>query len=205
MLRKSVIAVIERYRKQGLPRKPVFAVWIGGGDRAAEIVDAAGIPSTQPNPMRSPASCIWSAISASLRRDADGDATELAAGFCAGCRAVRPIIEAALRERGTQRAWLDPVEMTRRFLGLRDRQSHRRALRATRTKPSRLTKPHLAEGNAVVLKIQSPDIVHKSEVGGVRLNLTTVHAVRRGGRGHSRAGTGGEARGLDRRRYASFR
>ena len=40
-------------------------------------------------------------------------------------------------------------------------------------------RPHLAEGNSVVLKILSPDIVHKSEVGGVRLNLTTEQAVRR--------------------------
>ena len=39
-------------------------------------------------------------------------------------------------------------------------------------------KPHLAAGNAVVLKILSPDIVHKSEVGGVRLGLITEHDVR---------------------------
>jgi len=38
-------------------------------------------------------------------------------------------------------------------------------------------RPHLADCNAVVVKIQSPDIVHKSEVGGVRLNLTTERAV----------------------------
>jgi acetyltransferase len=38
--------------------------------------------------------------------------------------------------------------------------------------------PHLTAGNSVVLKILSPDIVHKSEVGGVRLNLTTERAVR---------------------------
>ena len=39
-------------------------------------------------------------------------------------------------------------------------------------------KPHLDQGSAVVLKIQSPDIVHKSEVGGVQLNLTSEHSVR---------------------------
>src|SRR5262249_62381668 len=39
-------------------------------------------------------------------------------------------------------------------------------------------RPHLAKGDAVVLKIQSRDIVHKSELGGVRLNLTTEAAVR---------------------------
>jgi acetyltransferase len=36
----------------------------------------------------------------------------------------------------------------------------------------------LAARNPVVLKIQSPDITHKSEVGGVRLNLMDERAVR---------------------------
>ena len=38
--------------------------------------------------------------------------------------------------------------------------------------------PLLAEGSTVVAKILSPDIVHKSEVGGVRLNLASERAVR---------------------------
>ena len=38
--------------------------------------------------------------------------------------------------------------------------------------------PLLAEGSTVVAKILSPDIIHKSEVGGVRLNLTSERAVR---------------------------
>jgi acetyltransferase len=38
--------------------------------------------------------------------------------------------------------------------------------------------PFLAQGTTVVAKISSPDIVHKSEVGGVRLNLTSEAAVR---------------------------
>src|SRR5262252_7283216 len=39
-------------------------------------------------------------------------------------------------------------------------------------------RPFLAEGSGVVAKILSPDIVHKSEVGGVRLNLISEGAVR---------------------------
>src|SRR5579863_2045582 len=42
---QSVIAVTERHRKAHSPAKPVFAVWIGGSDPAAEAFDAAGIPS----------------------------------------------------------------------------------------------------------------------------------------------------------------
>jgi acetyltransferase len=38
--------------------------------------------------------------------------------------------------------------------------------------------PFLAKGETVVVKILSPDIVHKSEVGGVRLNLTSAATVR---------------------------
>ncbi|MEX2035068.1 MAG: GNAT family N-acetyltransferase, partial [Xanthobacteraceae bacterium] len=39
--------------------------------------------------------------------------------------------------------------------------------------------PFLADGSTVVVKILSPDIVHKSDVGGVRLNLASAAAVRR--------------------------
>ena len=38
--------------------------------------------------------------------------------------------------------------------------------------------PFLAKGGTVAVKILSPDIVHKSDVGGVRLNLTSERAVR---------------------------
>ena len=38
--------------------------------------------------------------------------------------------------------------------------------------------PWLNKGEAVVAKILSPDIIHKSDVGGVRLNLTSAATVR---------------------------
>jgi acetyltransferase len=40
-------------------------------------------------------------------------------------------------------------------------------------------KPVLAEGGTVAVKILSPDIVHKSDIGGVTLDLTTEEAVRK--------------------------
>ena len=45
-------------------------------------------------------------------------------------------------------------------------------------KPPPPRRPCWREGSGVVAKILSPDIVHKSEVGGVRLNLTNEAAVR---------------------------
>ena len=45
-------------------------------------------------------------------------------------------------------------------------------------KPRRPRRPLLAGGGTVAVKILSPDIVHKSDVGGVRLNLTSEQAVR---------------------------
>ena len=58
-----------------------------------------------------------------------------------------------------------------------------------------------AQGATVVLKIMSRDIVHKSDVGGVVLNLTSADAVRaRDGR-YSGAGEGAAARSADIRRH----
>ena len=59
-----------------------------------------------------------------------------------------------------------------------------------RHEPHPVTKPHLArtadeavevaetEGYPVVLKIHSPQITHKTDVGGVQLNLKDADAVR---------------------------
>ena len=54
----------------------------------------------------------------------------------------------------------------------------RRSLARDPDEAAAAAKPHLDQGSAVVLKIQSPDIVHKSDVGGVRLNLTSEQTVR---------------------------
>jgi acetyltransferase len=95
--------------------------------------------------------------------------------FAPNMPAVRPIIDSALADK---RSWLDPVEMTKLFsaYGIAIAPAE---LARTPDEAVAAAKPHLAAGNAVVLKILSPDIVHKSEVGGVRLNLITEQDVRR--------------------------
>jgi len=93
--------------------------------------------------------------------------------FVPDVAAVRPIIDGVLREK---RSWLDPIEMARMFAayGISITPA---TLAHTADEAVAAAKPYLAAGTPVVLKIQSPDIVHKSEVGGVRLNLANERAV----------------------------
>jgi acetyltransferase len=91
--------------------------------------------------------------------------------------AVRPLIEAALRDFRNGYAWLDPIAIAK-VLAAYGIAITPASLGRDPDEAAAAARPHLAQGGAVVLKIQSPDIVHKSEVGGVRLNLTTEAAVR---------------------------
>src|SRR5271169_4489631 len=169
---KSVIAVTEGHRKKHSHAKPVFAVWIGGSDSASEAFNAAGIPDYATES---------EAVSGFMHLVRHREAREqlmatppsMPQGFAPDAAVIRPIIDTVLRER---RTWLDPMEMTKVFSAYE--------ISITQASPARnadeavaVARPHLAAGNAVVLKILSPDIVHKSEVGGVRLNLTTEQAV----------------------------
>src|SRR6185503_16575607 len=87
---------------------------------------------------------------------------------------ARRVIEAAVRE---GRTWLDPIEVTR-LLAAYSIPIVPAVLAHDPDEAAALAAPLLADGSTVVVKILSPDIVHKSEVGGVRLNLTSERAVR---------------------------
>src|SRR5262249_54998981 len=83
------------------------------------------------------------------------------------------VIDAALRDR---RTWLDPLEITR-LLNAYGIPITPATLAHDAEEAVKAARPYLAQGKAVVVKVLSPDIVHKSEVGGVRLNLTNESAV----------------------------
>ena len=170
---KSVIAVTERHRQKRVPAKPVFAMWIGESDTAAEAFEAAGIPS-----YATESTAIFGfTYLVRYRESRDllmATPPSLPQDFAPDVAAVRPVIEAVLRE---GRTWLDPVELTRLFSGYGIPITPA-ALARNADEAVAAARPHLAGGTPVVLKIQSPDIVHKSEVGGVRLNLASENAVR---------------------------
>jgi acetyltransferase len=94
--------------------------------------------------------------------------------FAPDSAALRPIIAAALQQK---RGWLDPIEIAKVFAAYGIPLTPV-TLARTAEEAAEAARPHLAGGGAVVLKILSPDIVHKSDVGGVRLNLTAESAVR---------------------------
>ena len=174
---KAVVAVAERHRAKNVPPKPVFAVWVGGGDRAAEIFGDAGIPeyATETDAV---AGFMHLVQYRQSRRQLMATPPSLRQDFAPDKLAVRPIIEAALRERAAgQLAWLDPIAINR-VLSAYGIAITPASLARDPDEAAIAARPHLANGDAVVLKIQSPDIVHKSDVGGVRLNLTSEQAVR---------------------------
>jgi acetyltransferase len=88
--------------------------------------------------------------------------------------AARQIVSTALAE---GRAWLEPVEI-KRLLEAYQIPMVATFAAADAEEAVAHASTLFAQGATVVLKILSRDIVHKSDVGGVVLNLTTVDAVR---------------------------
>ena len=170
---KSVVAVTERHRQKRVAAKPVFAMWIGGGGSASAAFAAAGIPSYATES---------SAIAGFMHLVRYRETRELLMAtppsmpqdFVPDIAAVRPVVDGVLRD---QRTWLDPIEMSRVFAAYGVSITPA-TLAPSAAEAVAAAKSYLAAGTPVVLKIQSPDIVHKSEVGGVRLNLTSERAVR---------------------------
>jgi acetyltransferase len=170
---KSVVAVTRQHCNTLVPAKPVLAVWVGGDPEACAAFDAAGIPNyaTESEAVGGFMHLVRyrQAIDALMATP-----PSLPQDFAPDVVAAKRVIDKALSE---GRAWLDPVEITQLFDAY--------ALPVT---PARLApdpdaavaaaSPFLAAGQSVVLKIQSPDIIHKSDVDGVRLNLRDADAVR---------------------------
>jgi acetyltransferase len=174
---KAVIAVTEQHRKRRVAAKPVFAVWVGGGDRASEVFENAGIPD-YPTESHAVAGFMHLVRYRGSREQLMATPPSLPQDFAPDALAVRLTIDAALRDSGSDRqVWLDPIEINK-VLSAYGIAITPASLARDPDEAVAAAKPYLAKGDAVVLKILSPDIVHKSEVGGVQLGLTGEQAVR---------------------------
>ena len=170
---KSVATVVSEHRSRLHPPKPVFAVWVGDDGEASTVLEAAGIPHYS-----SESDAVHGFMHLVRYREALDELMEappsLPKEFKPDVDAARQIVESVVAD---SRAWLNPVEVTRLLEAyaipitpaLLARDADEAAVAAA---------PLIADGYAVAIKIYSPDIVHKSEVKGVRLNLVTESDVR---------------------------
>ncbi|NVO16452.1 MAG: bifunctional acetate--CoA ligase family protein/GNAT family N-acetyltransferase [Rhodoplanes sp.] len=168
----AVVEVIQRERSRSMMRKPVLTVWVGDRGDATRIFDEAGIPHYD-----SETEAIRGFMHLVRYREATDSLMEtppsVPTQFVSDTETARSVVAAAIKARKT---WLDPMEieavLTAYSIPIAPSHLARNGFEAARA-----ARAYLAKGQAVVLKILSPDIVHKSEIDGVRLNLLTEDAV----------------------------
>jgi acetyltransferase len=169
-------AVVEVVRQPPGQRrqKPVLATWIGDDRKASAAFERASIPH-----YANEAEAVRGFMHLVRYREATDALMEtppsLPEAFLPDTAAARAVIDGALT---AGRTWLDPLAIDRIL-----RAYHIPAapvLLATGPEDAaQKAEPLLRNGQSVVVKVLSPDIVHKSEVGGVKLNLTNAEAVKR--------------------------
>jgi acetyltransferase len=170
----AVAGLVSRYRQQhpGFA-KPVPAVWVGAEQSTWSRLSDAGIPNypTEDDAVRGFMYLVQHReVVEALAQVPPAMPVE----FVPDIDAARRIVTAALVE---GRAWLDPIEI-KRLLEAYQIPMVPTFAAADADEAALHASALFAAGATVVLKILSRDIVHKSDVGGVVLNLTTVDAVR---------------------------
>src|SRR5579863_7398975 len=165
---------IKDYRaKAGASSKFVLVAWVGTDELAAPIFDEAAIPH-----FPTEADAVQAFMHMARHREAMDDLMaippSISASFTPHPEHARKMIENALAE---NRSWLDPIEIASLF---KDYSIPMVPTLAARSPDDAVEKaaPFLEKGLAVAVKILSLDITHKSDVGGVALNLATNQEVR---------------------------
>src|SRR6266404_3424477 len=170
----TVTALVSKYRQQHRDSaKPVLAVWVGADQKIVDLLSEAGIPNypTEDDAVRGFMHLVrHREVVEALAQVPPA----MPGSFAPDIQAARRVVAAALAD---GRHFLDPIEIKRLFdvyeiamvptFAAADAEqavAHASAL--------------FAQGATVVLKVMSRDIVHKSDVGGVVLNLTSADAVR---------------------------
>jgi acetyltransferase len=171
---EAVVATVTSSRASGARRKPIFAVWLGEDERAAHAFETARIPH-----FATEAEAVRGFMHLVRYREAQDDLMEtpdsLPVDFVPDTMAAQQVVADAIAD---GREWLDPLQVNA-LLRAYDIPAAPVTLAHDATEAVVAARPILAEGGTVAVKILSPDIVHKSDIGGVKLDLTSEAAVRR--------------------------
>ena len=170
----TVTGLVSEYRrKHRRSAKPVLAVWVGADQKIIDLLSGAGIPNypTEDDAVLGFMHLVrHREVVATLAQVPPAMPSE----FAPDTNVARGIVAAALAD---GRQWLDPVEIKRLLEAYEIPMVPTFAASDAEQAVAHASKL-FAQGATVVLKIMSRDIVHKSDVGGVVLNLTTADAVR---------------------------
>jgi acetyltransferase len=171
---RAVTDVIKRHRAKGFQQKPVFAAWIGEDPDSARVFEAARIPH-----YATEADAVRGFIQLVRYREAQTELMEtpdnLPHDFSPDPEAARAIVAEVLAQ---NRRWLNPLEVDA-LLRAYDIPTAPVTLAKTPDEAVKAAQPIITEGGRVAVKVLSPDIVHKSDVGGVQLDLSTEESVRK--------------------------
>ena len=153
-----------------LRRKPLFAVWLGASPQSDRIFEEARIPHYQTGAMAG----FMHLVTWGRNREAlMATPPNLPEGFSPDVETARAIIAGVLA-RGD--VWLDPIEATGLFEAYAIPIAQA-ILARTAEEAAQAAGPLLAAHGRCVVKIHSRDIQHKSDVGGVVLDLASPQAA----------------------------
>lgn len=153
-------------------RKPVLAVWIGRDEETRALFEAAGIPDF-PSEMDALRGFRHLVAYGEAQRALMEVPASLAEGLSDAGGKARGIIEAALAQ-GRRR--LDPQEVSQ-VLEAYAIPVAQVLVASDAAEAGLIAREILAAGSTVAVKILSPDIIHKSDIGGVALDLASEQAV----------------------------
>ena len=169
---QAVIEAVASRRTEVIWPPPVFAVWFGATPEVASRFETSGIPHFESeteavrgfmhlvNHVRAQAALLQTPPSVPV-------------DFTPDAGAARRIVAAALAKGA---GWLDPIEVAA-VLNSYDVPIAPVFAAANPADASQAARAPIAAGSKVALKIMSQQIAHKSDVGGVALNLDNAQAV----------------------------
>ncbi|HEY4919306.1 MAG TPA: bifunctional acetate--CoA ligase family protein/GNAT family N-acetyltransferase [Xanthobacteraceae bacterium] len=170
----AVVDFLKSRRGRMVNPKAALALWVGAGEQVTAVFDRANIPhfATESDAVQGFMHLVRHGEAVSTLMETPPSLPE---HFAPDRAAARALVEHALLE---HRSWLDPLEAGK-LLEAYAIPMVPTVLAATPQQAETLAAPFFGDGRSVVVKIASRDIVHKSDVNGVRLNLADGAAVRK--------------------------
>jgi acetyltransferase len=168
----AVIAAAKATGGNGAGTKPIFSVWLGSAPDRKQQFEEAGIPSYDTE-----AAAIAGITQLMTLHRTGAALLEIPPPLTGSIAPERDKARSAIQRAAAEaRAWLNPVEVSD-LLDAYGITATPVRLATDGRQAASVAGEFLARGESCVVKIQSRDIVHKSDVDGVRLGLASAEAV----------------------------